>query len=71
MAPEKPCPWHAETYEKGRLVVRYCDVGPEGHDGSHIGERPRLDYIQRLRNWRAFQHQQRRRVTHAPASEGS
>jgi len=53
-APEKPCPWHAETINPhtGRLGSLYCEVGPEGHSGSHLGERSRNEYLRRLRAWR-------------------
>ena len=53
-APEKPCPWHAETINPrtGRLGSLYCEMGPEGHKGSHIGERSRHDYLRMLRAWR-------------------
>ena len=62
MEPEKPCPWHAELIEFGRLVVHFCEVGPEGHEGGHLGKRPRDEYLRRLRVWRAFRHHERRKV---------
>ena len=53
-APEKPCPWHAETINPstGRLGSLYCEVGPEGHEGAHFGERSRNEYLRMLRAWR-------------------
>lgn len=49
-ASDKPCPWHATIVgDRGRLVTNYCEVGPEGHEGAHIGERNREEYLRRLR----------------------
>jgi len=56
LPPEKPCPWHAEVTILGRLTIRYCDVGPEGHEGSHIGDRPRFEYLRLLRLWKRAQN---------------
>ena len=55
--PEKPCPWHAESINAstGRLEIIYCEVGPAGHDGSHIGERSRDEYLWRFRVWRVHE----------------
>lgn len=60
MAPEKPCPWHAETFELGRLKDVYCEVGPDGHPGSHVGNRSRGEYLTQLRAWRVAQNQIRK-----------
>lgn len=38
-----PCPWHVMTPDG----PRYCEVGPEGHDGTHVGNRTATEY-QRL-----------------------
>lgn len=62
---EKPCPWHAETLIQGRLRAVYCEVGPEEHDGSHIGERTRDDYLNRLRKYLADQNRYRRSIPDA------
>lgn len=55
--PEKPCPWHAESINPntGRLEIIYCEVGPAGHDGSHIGEMSRDEYYLRWRTWRIYE----------------
>lgn len=52
--PEKPCPWHAESINSttGRLEILYCEVGPAGHNGSHIGEKTRDEYLDQFRVWR-------------------
>ncbi len=49
--PEKPCPWHAVETDTGRLVIVYCEVGPAGHEGGHIGTRSRVEYLKRMRMW--------------------
>jgi hypothetical protein len=51
---QKPCPWHAETVNPrtGRLGSLYCEIGPEGHEGGHLGERSRNEYMRLLRAWR-------------------
>lgn len=52
--PKKPCPWHADLVapSTGRLATLYCELGPDGHDGSHNGERSRHEYLRLLRAWR-------------------
>jgi hypothetical protein len=52
--PEKPCPWHAESVNEqtGRLEVIFCEVGPAGHEGTHIGERSRAEYRRLFSIWR-------------------
>lgn len=55
MAAEKPCPWHVDTIdvESRHSLTIYCEVGPAGHDGGHIGDRTMEDYYRLLREWRA------------------
>lgn len=45
---EKPCAWHVYTYEGD---AQYCEAGPEGHKGSHIGERSGAEYVRLLEAW--------------------
>jgi hypothetical protein len=54
LAVERPCPWHAGVVnpDTGRLEVIYCEVGPAGHEGTHIGDRKLSDYLIMLRAWR-------------------
>lgn len=51
---EKPCSWHANGINKstGFSEDVYCEVGPDGHDGSHIGDRTKDEYYRLLREWR-------------------
>jgi hypothetical protein len=52
--PEKPCPWNAGEINPttGVHEIVYCEVGPAGHEGSHVGDRTRDEYFRRLREWR-------------------
>lgn len=71
VGPEKPCPWHAEMVVNGRLTIRYCDVGGEGHEGGHLGDRSRDEYLRRLRVWRAFRHQERRKTVNGSSDQSN
>lgn len=44
---QKPCPWHVHT-EEGAI---FCEAGPDGHDGGHIGERSQEEYLRLLGQW--------------------
>lgn len=46
---EKPCDWSVDDQEG----QRYCEAGPFGHEGGHIGERTRAQYVKLLRAWEA------------------
>lgn len=61
MAAEKPCPWHVDTIdcESRHSLSLYCEVGPAGHDGSHIGERTMDEYHRLMREYRVAQENQK------------
>lgn len=63
--PEKPCPWHAAVVNPrtGRLGHMYCEMGPDGHEGPHIGERSRQDFLRMLRAWRNGERKLRKKST--------
>lgn len=66
--PEKPCPWHAETInsDTGRLGSLYCEIGPAGHDGLHIGNRSRQEFLRLLRAWRRGERKRTREEIMVP-----
>lgn len=68
--PEKPCPWHAVIESDiGRLKVVYCEVGPAGHEGTHIGERSRVEYLRLMRAWNRDRNVQRKELYSGTSSE--
>lgn len=44
----KPCPVHIEP-EYGEKV--YCEQGPEGHSGTHVGDKSQDQYNKQLAWW--------------------
>ena len=62
---EKPCPWHVVEMDGCRLKVFYCEVGPAGHEGTHIGERSRVEYLRFMRAW----NRERRESRYGPSAE--
>jgi hypothetical protein len=49
---DKPCPEHVrdnQTYFK-----KYCEAGPAGHKGTHIGNKSQERYLVELEEWTYF-----------------
>lgn len=59
--PEKPCRWNGASGDQTEPV--YCEVGPDGHAGTHVGDRSRDEYYRRLREWRLFYTKEKGQVS--------